>query len=206
MNKDHQPDLSAILQHTLGISCPNPQLTDITLSSLTISANGQVHTVPISPPMNSWSDRRARLVDMTLAARQALGLSDDGTPLKVTRFLAPRGFGAIVFCAVVFYFGCYAAVAGGFVEPGTGAWGLLERVGFPGGPEAFRGIVGRIFWPVLAIHVAEIWWLDRTRLARYGVARGSGLWWAWMGCCFFEGGPTFLKFDGEVDALRRKKE
>ncbi|OIW27136.1 hypothetical protein CONLIGDRAFT_682216 [Coniochaeta ligniaria NRRL 30616] len=206
MNKDHQHDLSAILKHQLGISSPNPELTDISLSSLTIAANGKTYAVPISPPMASWSDRRTRLVEMTMSARSALGLGADGKPLVVRRFLAPSSFGAVVFAAVVFYFSCFAAVRAGLVEPGRPAWGVLEAVRFPFGPRGFRWVVERIFWGVVAIHVGECWWLDRTRLRRFGVGRGSWLWLAWMTRCFFEGVTTFKSFDGEVEGLGKRSE
>lgn len=154
--------------------------------------------------MGSWSDRRTRLVDMTMSARSALGLGADGKPLAVKRFTVPSGFGAVVLGAVVFYFSCFAAVRAGFVEPGTKLWTVLETVRFPFGPRGFRWIVERIFVAVVAIHVGECWWMDRTRLRRFGVRRGSGLWFAWMTRCFFEGLTTFKSFDGEVEALREK--
>lgn len=206
MNTDHRRDLSAILEHQLGIVAADTELADIDLSSLTVKANGQTHTVLISPPMASWSERRARLVKMTEAARSALGLANDGTQIVVKRFLAPRGFAAVVLTGVVFYFSCFATVRAGFVNPGTPAWEILEKAGFPYGARGFRWLVDAIFIPVMAIHIGESWWFDRTRLARFGVARGSGLWWAWMVCCFFEGLTAFKRFDGEVALLRVKKD
>jgi hypothetical protein len=97
MNKDHVHDLSAILQHQLSISCSSPEMTDITLSTLTIVANNKSHTIPITPPMSTFSDVRSRLVAMTLAARSALGLDATGKPVRVTRFLPPTGGAALVF-------------------------------------------------------------------------------------------------------------
>ncbi|KAB5582353.1 hypothetical protein GE09DRAFT_264643 [Coniochaeta sp. 2T2.1] len=205
MNKDHQHDLSAILQHQLGVSAPNPVLTDISLSTLTITITSpptsQTHVIPISPPMTSWSDRRARLVDLTLAARRALNLDANGQPLVVKTFLPPSGFGAVVCAGVVFYFSAFAAVKIGLVEPGTQVWKVLQVVRFPGGAEGFKKVVGRIFWSVVAIHVAECWWLWRSRLSRYKVE--GAVWWAWMGRCFLEGFTSFGSFDGLVEGLRK---
>jgi hypothetical protein len=59
--------------------------------------------------------------------------------------------------------------------------------------------------PVLVIHLVECWWLDRTRL-RGKMDRMSGVWWAWMGCCFLEGLTAFKRFDREVERLVGKKE
>ncbi|KAB5586216.1 hypothetical protein GE09DRAFT_57479 [Coniochaeta sp. 2T2.1] len=209
MNKDHQHDLSAIMQHQLGVACSSPVLTDISLSTLTITTTAaaanpsqpQPHIIPISPPMSSWSDRRARLVDLTLDARRALNLDAKGQPLVVKTFLPPSGFGAVVFAGVVFYFSAFAAVKVGLVEPGTQAWRALELVRFPGGAEGFKKVVGRIFWSVVAIHVGECWWLWRSRLSRYKVE--GAVWWAWMGRCFLEGFTSFGSFDEVVEGLRK---
>lgn len=212
MNKEHRHDLAAILQHQLGITTAtspegeDPELTDISLSTLTItSAGGRAHTVPISPPMASWADRRARLVDMTLAARSALGLDDAGAAVAVRTFVPPSGAGAVVCAGVVFYFACFADVQlgmGSLVRPG-GAAGPVLDAWFPGGVGAFVAVVRAIFWPVMAIHLGECWWLDRTRLGRYGVPRGGGLWWKWIVRCFFEGFTTFKSFDAVVEGERK---
>ncbi|KAJ9161017.1 hypothetical protein NKR19_g2700 [Coniochaeta hoffmannii] len=208
MNKDHQADLSAILRHQFGVVSPNPVLEDISLSSLTITTDGgaTTHVVPISPPMSSWSDRRARLVEMTLSARAALSLDAEGRPVVVKTFLPPSGFGAVVTAGVVFYFACFAAVRLGWVRPGTGLWTALEKGGwFPGGAGRFVWVVETIFVPVLGVHVGECWWLDRTRLRRFGVERGGGLWWMWMARCFLEGFSTFGSFDSVVKGEREGK-
>lgn len=203
MNKDHRHDLSAILQHHTGTASRDPELTDISLSTLTITADGQSHTLPISPPMTSWSDRRARLVEMTLAARSALGLDADGKGVVAElRFVPPSGLGAVVFAGVVFYFVCFAVVEMG--GPGGAVTRVLQEW-FPGGAGGFEWLVKAIFWPVMGIHVGECWWLDRTRLGRYGVRRGGRLWWLWMGRCFFEGVTAFKSFDGLVEGKMKAR-
>jgi hypothetical protein len=205
MNKDHQADLSVILRHKLGVVAQTPpELKDISLSSITILADGRTYTVPISPPMGSWADRRARLVDMTLAARSALGVDAEGNPIVVKTFVPPTGFGAVSLVGVAFYFACAAAVKLGFVAPGTAAWGAAEAV-FPGGGEEFVTVVESILLPVLGIHLGECWWLDRSRLSKFGVPRGGALWWKWTGLCFLTGFPTFKSFDAVVKREGKKE-
>jgi hypothetical protein len=201
MNKDHQADLTTMLRHHLGPVThpgPNPQMTDVTLSSMTITtSDGTTHTIPIVPPMKSFSDVRPSLVAMTLTARAALGLDADGNPVRVDRFLPPSGVAAVVVAAVTFYFVSFPAVRLGLVQPGRPAYQLLERFG---AAEAFTWLVEMIFWPVLGVHVVECWWLERSRL-RGRVRRGSRVWWMWLGCCFLEGFTCFQRFDGEVARL-----
>lgn len=173
-------------------------MTDITLSSMTIvTSDGTEHTIPIVPPMKSFSDVRPSLVSMTLTARAALGLDADGHPVRIDRFLPPSGLAVVNFAAVTFYFVCVVAVKGGFVEPGRPVYQLLDRYEVA---EWFKWLVETIFWPVLAIHVVECWWMDRTRL-RGRVQRGSKVWWLWLGCNFLEGFTCFKRLDGEIRRL-----
>lgn len=199
MNADHRPDLAHILARHL--ASPNPidpstvSLSDISLSTLTITTPTATHHIPFTPPLASWNDRRPRLIEMTLAAR----------PVVVTRYLPPRGFDVVVFLGVVTYYACYVLLRLGVLEDGGAVAGWIGRSPFPGGAEGFRWLVRRIAVPVLGIHVGEMWWFDRTRAGRYGVKRGSGVWWGWMGSVFFEGYPAFGRFDREVGRLRGGK-
>jgi hypothetical protein len=73
---------------------------------------------------------------------------------------------------------------------------------FPGGPEFFLWLVNSIAYPMLAIHLAESWYLDKTRLRKYGVEKGSGLWWQWILSCFMEGRGCFVRIDERVQKKR----
>lgn len=201
MNKEHTEDLSLYLRHFSGLSssaaADSPRMTDIDERSMTIAtASGGTHVIPFSPPMASWADRRTRLVDMSMEARQALGLSGGA------RFKRPAGADLISFFGVLFYWTSWGAVRAGLVKPGTAPWRLLEAVRFPGGPAMFTWLTETIFVPVVAIHVAEAWWLDRTRLAPAGVKRLSVDWLLWMSSCFIEGVPSFLRFDRNYGAKK----
>ncbi|KAI0484506.1 hypothetical protein GGR56DRAFT_27754 [Xylariaceae sp. FL0804] len=218
MNKDHAAELSQYLRAFNGLSAraaARAQLVDLTLDSLTIRCgSGTTHTVAVSPPMASAADARARLVDMAQRAQRALGIGD----VQVRAWTPPqrRGGGAVSFAGVAFYFVCAAAVfgfglgtgsGGGFGGDGDGNGGWLDAVWRPlGGAQGFRWLVKAMFVPVLAIHVAEAVLFARTRLARHGAVMDDGVWWLWVASTFFEGYPSFKRFDAMVEAERRKKE
>ncbi|KAK7723955.1 hypothetical protein SLS64_000288 [Diaporthe eres] len=225
MNKDHTEDMSAILQHYSHLSvsqADGAEMLDLDLTSMTIRSASGVHTVPVTPPMDAWDDRRARLVAMTADARKALGLDDDGHgPVPVPaapaaqdtstssapgahpaapRYVPPQGTDWISFAGVSFYFLCAGLVYSKLVTPESPAWRALEAVRFPQGPVGFIWLVEALFLPVLAIHVAEAWWMDRSRLAPAGVARGSRVWLLWVGNAFLEGVPAYRRWDRVVKA------
>ncbi|KAJ0125231.1 integral membrane [Diaporthe amygdali] len=220
MNKDHTDDMSAILRHFSHLSASqaaDAELLDLDLKAMTIRSASGVHTVPFAPPMDSWDDRRARLVAMTADARTALGLdvaeeashapapapgssSGSGALPAAPRYVPPQGTDWISFAGVSFYFLCAGLVYGGLVTPGSPPWRALEAVRFPQGPVGFIWIVESIFLLVLGIHVAEAWWMDRSRLAPAGVPRGSKVWCLWVGNTFLEGVPAYRRWDRVVKA------
>lgn len=220
--------MSAILQHYSHMSASQAEgaeMLDLDLTSMTIRSASGTHTVPVTPPMGTWDDRRARLVAMTGDARKALGLDDDdghaaaattaapaaeetstssgpgpGAQPAAPRYVAPQGTDWISFAGVSFYFLCAGLVYGGLVTPDSPAWRALEAVRFPQGPVGFVWLVEALFLPVLAIHVAEAWWMDRSRLAPAGVARGSRVWLLWVVNAFLEGVPAYRRWDRVVKA------
>ena len=206
MNKDHQTDLAHILRHFNGISAAaaaDAEMVDIDLASITVRAGGQTHVVQLAPPMAAWDDRRQRLIEMTMAAREALGVvSGDGDgqhgplpPSKAPGYLRPRGTDWVSFCGVSLYFACLAVVRVGGGNNGAAA--ALEAVMGPWAWARCEWLVDVILVPVLAIHIAEVWWMERSRLSRYGVARGSAAWGLWLASVFLEGFPAFRRFDAK---------
>lgn len=230
MNKDHTDDMSAILQHYSHLSAAQAdgaEMLDLDLTTMTIRSASGVHTVPVAPPMDAWDDRRARLVAMTTDARKALGLEDNGhgaaaaaeqtsasaspgpgpgpspgTQPAAPRYVPPQGTDWISFAGVSFYFLCAGVVYAGLVTPDSPAWRALEAVRFPRGPVGFIWLVEALFLPVLAIHVVESWWMDRSRLAPAGVARGSKVWLLWMGNAFLEGVSAYRRWDRVVKGTK----
>ncbi|KAI1381126.1 hypothetical protein F4677DRAFT_117612 [Hypoxylon crocopeplum] len=203
MNKEHTKELSHYLRAYNGLSASasrNAQLADMTLDAMTITSASGTHSVAIAPPLGSAADARVRLVEMSQRAQQRLGLSD----IQITAYTPPRGIGAATFFGVSLYFACAATL--GLVRPGTAAWDFLDAV-FPfGGAPAYKWLVGALFVPVVAIHVVEAWWMARTRLTTHGVEPGSALWLMWVADTFMEGVPSMQRFDGMVEAERKKKD
>lgn len=173
-------------------------MKEISLENMAIqSRDGKLHLVPFEPPMASYAEARKRVVAMDVAAREALGLGD----VEVDRFTPARGVALCVFVSVVFYFFCFFSLP--WAVPGSAVYSFWDT-SFPGGFEVYKWVVRMIFIPVLGIHIVEVITLDMTRLRKYGVQRGSGLWWSWMGSCFFEGAPAFWRFDKLVEEKREK--
>ncbi|KAL3959933.1 hypothetical protein ACCO45_005050 [Purpureocillium lilacinum] len=205
MNRSHTRELGHYIRHWAGASpreasaAAAPSIRDLTLQGMRIrTASGRDYAVPFDPPLDSWADAKARIIDMDTVARRALGISD----IYVTEYLAPRGFDAIIFGAVVFYFGSFLALP--WLLPGTAAWNFLDAY-FPGGADMFRWLSRVLLLPVVGIHLTESAIFDR-KLRRHGVDRGSGLWWAWVSSCFFEGVCAFRRLNGLVARKQAQKE
>ncbi|KAI1341882.1 hypothetical protein F5Y15DRAFT_350610 [Xylariaceae sp. FL0016] len=204
MNKEHGAELSQYLRAFNGLSsraASNAQIADMTLDSLTITSKSGTHAVAITPPLASLSEARVRLVDMAQRAQAKLGLSD----IRIDTFTLPKGGGWVSLTGVTFYFICAIAVGLDVMRPGTAAWNTLQNV-HSEAPSGFVWLVKTIFIPVLVIHVTEAWMMARTRLYKHGVAQGSTSWCLWVANTFLEGYPAFMRFDGLVEAERKKKD
>lgn len=199
MNKDHGPELSRYLQHFARVPsyrAKSPVLTAFSLEKMTIrTADGLEHVVPIDPPMGSYAEARKRAVEMDAAARKGLGLGD----VDVQEFTPPRPLGVFITAAVTLYFACYFSLP--WQVPGSRLYAFWDAV-HPGGAPMQGWLVRTIFPAVVGIHLFEVLLLDRTRLAKYGVRRWSGVWWKWALSCFMEGFPVFSRFDGLVKKKR----
>ncbi|RYO93126.1 hypothetical protein DL766_004816 [Monosporascus sp. MC13-8B] len=202
MNKDHTYELSHYLRAFNGLSASaarSPQLTDLTLDSMTIKSASGSHVVRISPPMGALSDARVRMIEMAQGAQKKLGLSD----IRISEFKPPAGPGVASFVGVALYFFCATTL--GLVEPDTPAWSALDVV-FPFGAWGYKWLVKAIFVPVLVIHITEAWWIARTRLAKHGIEEGSKLWLLWVADTFIEGAPAMWRFDALVEAERKRRQ
>lgn len=196
----------------------NPLMLDMSLTSLTLRlpATDTLHAVALDPPLASWEERRARLVEMTRVAREALGVvveengADGGkgnvtaaAVVVVNEYMPPRvPYDLTIFLAVLFYYSTWVLVQAGGLGAGGVAARVVEGVRFPGGVAGFAWLVRTIFVPVLGIHVFETWLLERTRLRKFGVRRGSRVWWLWVGSVFVEGAMAFKRFDIVVERLK----
>lgn len=202
MNQEHTREISHYLRHyahlPAGAASSPATMRDVDLGGMTIrSRDGRDHFIPFTPPLAGWGEVKDRVVEMAAEARGALGLSD----VVIEGYTLPEGFGIIVTGSVLFYFLCAATLP--WVQPGTGAWTLLEK-GFPGGPGFYGWLVDAIFWPVVGIHAVECYFFDR-KLQRHGVQRLSGQWWLWLSNCFLEGFPSFKRVDGIVARKQQER-
>jgi hypothetical protein len=200
MNADHQISLSYYLRYYKQLSSREarlPTLSDISFESMTITAvDGRTYTVPFDPPMKSFAEARTRVVDMDRECREALDISN----VRITEYEPPRKPAHIVvfgLCVMAFTF----FATKDRIVPGT--W-FYDNVlpWFPGGPEWFHWTVKIVGPLTLAIHTFETWNLDRTRLRKYGVERGSALWFKWILSCYIEGFGCYQRIDATV---KRKK-
>jgi hypothetical protein len=204
MNNDHADSLSLYLQHYSKLSARSARgaiMTDISLSAMTFqTTDGKTHTIPLKPPMISFADARTRSVDMDREARSALNVSS----IKLTSYLPPRKPEHIIVFAL-----CSMAYINfatkHLMVPGTLYYDKVLPW-WPGGPEGYLWTVDKVFWPMLAIHFTEAFLLDRTKLRKYGVERGSSLWWKWMVSVFIEGWGCWKRIDAEVERKTKEAE
>lgn len=156
------------------------------------TTDGKIHTIPLKPAMTSFADARVRSVEMDREARAALGISH----IRITEYERPRKpFHVFVFTICLFTFALFASRR--YIVPGTSFYDVVLPW-FPGGAHMFLKVVDKVALPTVIIHIAETWWLERSRLRKYGVQRGTGLWWKWVGSCLVEGFGTFARIDGTV--------
>ncbi|KAH6620777.1 hypothetical protein B0J18DRAFT_207685 [Chaetomium sp. MPI-SDFR-AT-0129] len=130
--------------------------------------------------------------------------------IKVTTYRPPDNPAeALTFLAALLYFLSLAFIhlPPHLLSTPTSPLGRIieSTLHFPGGVATYTWLVNVIAIPVVALHVGETYWMERTRLRRYGVRRGSVVWWAWVGSVFVEGGMAFWRFDRVVQGLGGKK-
>jgi hypothetical protein len=218
MNREHSLDLGLYLRFVNGLSAKQlaaegtPELVDIDLKSLYIrtATTGTVHVVPLTPPMAAWNDRRQRLIDLAMDAREAFGvpLPEHGaqpsaaTTKQPIKFEPPVAIDFLVMFSVVFYFVLCGLMYAGRDQVTSNTWarvlgsvGVTRRNFIFGGADGFRLMLRLTALPILAIHVAEAWWMGRTRLAAHGmkVLSLDGL--LWTSLTFLIGFRSFMQFD-----------
>lgn len=204
MNKDHQNSLIRYLEHFCHISsysARNARLEDLTLSSMTISSSrNSRHVVKIDPPMESWSEARARTAAMDSEAIEGLSRSK----ITVKKYTRPKGLSIVVPISVACTLAAFFLRSN--FQPGSYLYdNLLESV--PNFAWFCYTIQPLLLPLVVAIHSGEAVHMASSRLEKHSVPRFSSLWWMWIVNCFFEGFGTFVRFDGivkEEEELRAK--
>ncbi|KAI9665717.1 MAG: hypothetical protein M1821_003651 [Bathelium mastoideum] len=202
MNADHQDSLSRYLEHYSGLSswaARDAKATDISLSQLSVDANGKTHRIPLDPPMQSLRDARERMVKMDEASLKGLSRSD----ITVTEYDLPRGFHLVVFSAVI-------VTLLTFYERSNflpGSWlhdNLLRNL--PGFARFAYAIQPLVFYGILAIHTVEATVMATSKLIKHSVPIFGGLWWKWVASTWIDGVCSFQRFNAIVERERREKE
>jgi len=198
MNAEHQASLALYLRRFAHLPATHPDvcsspvnMASISTSAMTLVATGssREYVVPFNPPLASLADARVRLVAMDEECRQVLRLPQKqqqqqqdndmqhaSHPVVIREFLPPSAIELLLWSAV------------GVM--------MLLMLYLPWLPDGwFKTILATIWRPVLAIHVAEAVWMHYSRLHRYGVPAGSGLWWIWTVTTFVGGYGGFRRFD-----------
>jgi hypothetical protein len=163
------------------VSARNALITDISLDKMIVSAGGQDHTIPLSPPMKSFREARERLVSMD---------SDTITGLKrskvtVKEYIAPRGFHAVIFATCL---GTYILLA----RPDNYLPGSLLHDYVPSFAEFVDRVRDWVLYPMIALHLCESW-LMRGKLEKHSVALFGRVWWLWVVSSFIEGAGSFKR-------------
>lgn len=161
-----------------------------------------IYLIPLDPPLTSFSETRARVVEMDAAALAGLGRAD----VTVKRYTTPSALGLLNMTLVALTFLLMHRRAN--LAADDGHWLLFRPLvaRFPATFAFLYRLQPWLFLPVLAIHTAEAWWLDRSRLRRHSVPRMSAVWWKWVVGHFFEGFTSYQRFDRLVLDERAKKE
>lgn len=202
MNTDHQDSLIRYLEHFCHVSsfsARNAKLADITFDSLTILAsNGKPHTIPIKPPMTSWSEARPRVVAMDAEAVAGLNRSN----ITVKKFRGPKGVMGVVFVAAAVTFVVFSKRSN--FEPGALVYDTVMRH-VPNFNKFCHTIQPLVLYPMIALHSWEAYNMDQTRLEKHSIPRFSKLWWKWIFMTFIGGIGLFKSFDSIVEEEEAKK-
>lgn len=210
MNTVHSESVCHYAQHYARIPvalASTAKLTDITLTRLTLSVAASSDPsfttdifIPLNPRMGSIEQSRERLRAMAEESLQKLG----GGTVIVERWVPPGLGGILVFLGVVF--GYWSFLNG---EAAFGENGLVRCFVFANRLDPLADLLRRlsihIFCLIVAIHVAEVVWICRTRLSKYGVRTGSAVWWGYVTGTMLEGYGNTHRFDIEVEEIKRKK-
>lgn len=200
MNKDHQDSLVRYLEHYTQLSsfaARHAYLSDITFDNLIVSANKSSYTIPIRPPMSSWSDARPRVVAMDAEAVAGLKRSN----ITVKKYVAPNAsqlVGWVIFVlAFALFIGKENLMPGSYIyenvwryAPNFGRW--CSKI------QPFLRII-------LIIHPIEAVYMGFIRSRKHSVPMFGALWWKWTLSVLVGGFPEFSRFNQLVRDEERAK-
>ena len=207
MNADHSDSIIRYVRHYNGLSsfsARNARLTNITFTNLSISSSPYPfmevnHMISLDPPLNSWAEARARLVEMDGDACKGLCCSN----ITVKRYAPPKGIMAVVFGTCLWTYITFSRRS--HFLPGS----LYHDYFFkfvPGLAKFCYTIQPLLIALMVAIHLVEVVHLAITRLDKHTVPMLSQLWWKWILSDFVEGYGALQRIDQIVGEERLKKE
>ena len=202
MNADHRDSLRLFLEHYNKVPsklAADARLEDVELGHLILQSKAGRLYIPLDPPMKSWSEARERMVQMHHTALKSLDRSD----IVVTKFLPPATpVQVMIFAAVCASFAAFSRRAN-FTKDSMLDQLVLHQ--YPGFERFCFTLQPYVIVFMVGLHSIEAVFMERTRLRKYNVERGSTLWWKWMVSCFLEGLFSFKRFDSLVKTEEDKK-
>lgn len=193
--------------HSLSsFSARNARLTHITLSSLTLSTSANTsgsssYTIPLDPPLKSWSEARERLVSMDKLCLEKL----DRSPITLTTYIPPRGFHLLLGVLTIATLITFSSPTHLIPHQHSRLFGPLP-IYMPGWFSFLHFMQKPVLYFMIIVHGGESYWMARTRLRRHSVPVGSALWWKWVVGTFLEGFGNFERVDGWVGRERERRE
>jgi hypothetical protein len=175
-------------------------MTDISLSEMKFSCNGQQHTIAFDPPLKSFREARERVVQLDKDALQILGRSD----ISIDTYIPPTvkighlwNFTQCLLSYILLPFPSNW-------QPGSVIYdSFLYR--FP----AFANLLASIGWYVVAvmipIHLAEAAIMARRLRIKHGLTPLDWAWWSWTASTFVEGITAKWRLDGLVEKKKKEK-
>ncbi|KAK6535649.1 hypothetical protein TWF694_002104 [Orbilia ellipsospora] len=187
MNKDHVYDTKLYLIHRLqypkSLLLPSDtstvRISDIRTTHITIAINDEIKEIPFNPPMNSLSDSRVRLVEMTREAEKAVGVDRDQVSIKPV-WLPPQTSSELsvfflLLAAMYIMFFPTTLLPGGFLRST-----ILKDYGNIA--ELMYRQTSWASWLYIVLHIGETGWFISNTLARYraipGIDVGVATLWA----------------------------
>ncbi|KAI4229456.1 MAG: hypothetical protein L6R36_000815, partial [Xanthoria steineri] len=170
MNTSHQDSLTRYLRQTQHLplsTARHATLHSLTLNTLTLtlspSPTAPKYQIPITPPLKTYTEARARLAAMDAVACTALDIS----PHTLKHYDPPRGIRLFIFI-LIFLEALLFSRRANFLPPSVIHHVLTQFIPYYGAQIA--SFCARTHFAILAIvyaiHGVQAWRMDRTRLRR----------------------------------------
>jgi len=177
-------------------------MTDISLTEMKFSCNGQQHIIAFDPPMKSLRDARERVVQLDKEALEILGRSDVSVDKYVPPTIKIGHLWNFTQCILAYTLLPFPSLW----QPGSLIYdSILYRL------PALANIMAVWGWYIVVvimipIHSVEAGITARRLRVKHGLTPLDAVWWAWVGSTFVEGVTAKWRLDGLVAQKRREKD